>query len=268
MDCIIYMDLFFLINFWMNALILFLVRRITRTYRTLYCIGAAFLGAIGSCVAITLYFKGSGTGFIVFLEVICVFGMNWMAFGGKSLLWHSFLFLLAGIALSGVFHWICSIPGGRISMDGVMVFLVSIVCGGMCIVLEKRSRIRWKEEHMKTKTVLEFGNRKICATALMDTGNKLYDPFYHKPVILVDETMMKELMECCKEEHPERLQFIPFHSVGNEGGMLEGMTFDCVKIQWQDKILKFPEVIAASTKAALYKGKDYQVIFHCGLLEE
>ena len=121
---------------------------------------------------------------------------------------------------------------------------------------------------MKAKTVLEFGDRKLFATALMDTGNKLYDPFFHKPVILVDEKMMWDMISYCREECPERMHYIPFHSVGKEHGMLEGITFDCVSIQWQDKKLQFKEVIAAATKESLYKGKEYQVIFHCGLLQE
>ena len=132
--------------------------------------------------------------------------------------------------------------------------------------MEKQSRIRWKEEHLKAKTVLEFGDRKLFATALMDTGNKLYDPFYHKPVILVDEKMMGEMLEICRAEYPERLHFIPFHSVGKEHGMLEGITFDCVSVLWQNKQMKFRDVIAAATKESLYKGKEYQVIFHSNLL--
>ena len=121
---------------------------------------------------------------------------------------------------------------------------------------------------MKAKTVLEFGDRKLFATALMDTGNKLYDPFYHKPVILVDEKMIGEMLTYCKEKCPEKLHFIPFHSVGKENGLLEGITFDYVNIRWQNKQMKFKNVIAASTKESLYKGKEYQVIFHCGLLQE
>ena len=121
---------------------------------------------------------------------------------------------------------------------------------------------------MKAKTVLEFGDRRIFATALMDTGNKLYDPIFHKPVILVDEKMIGEMLMICKKEYPEKLHFIPFHSVGRENGILEGLSFDCVSIKWQDKQLKFQNVIAASTKENLYKGKEYQVIFHCGLLQE
>ena len=121
---------------------------------------------------------------------------------------------------------------------------------------------------MTAKTVLEFGDRKLFATALMDTGNKLYDPFYHKPVILVSEKMIGEMITYCKKECPEKLHFIPFHSVGKENGLLEGITFDCVNIRLQNKQMQFRDVIAASTKETLYKGKEYQVIFHCGLLQE
>lgn len=268
MNCIIYMDLFFLINFWMNTVILFSIRQITKTCRTFYCLAAAVFGAFVSCMLITVYLKQGNMGIAVLCQLLLAAAMNWIAFGGKKLLWHSFLFLITGALTAGIFQWICSAFGTVIKKDGIIVGIVSILCVILCVILEKRSRILWKEEHMKTKTVLEFENRKICATALMDTGNKLYDPFFHKPVILVNETMMKELIECCRKTHPEKLQYIPFHSVGKEDGMLEGMTFDCVKIQWQGKMFKFPEVIAASTKETLYKGKDYQVIFHCGLLEE
>ena len=96
---------------------------------------------------------------------------------------------------------------------------------------------------MKAKTVLEFGDRRVFATALMDTGNKLYDPIFHKPVILVDEKMVGEMLSICKKEYPEKLHFIPFHSVGRENGILEGLSFDCVSIKWQNKQLKFENVI-------------------------
>ena len=266
MDGILYIDLFFLWNFWMNALVLFLVRQITKTYRTLRCLLAAAIGAFSACWGLVWYIKLDVSFLLILLELGVVIAMNILAFGGKNLLWHLFLFTVSGAAVAGVFLYMVSFHGvGRNTLAIVAVSFVSFI---FCILLEKQSRIRWKEEHMKAKTVLEFCDRKLFATALMDTGNKLYDPFYHKPVILVDEKMMKEMLEYCRTECPEKLHFIPFHSVGKENGLLEGITFDCVSIKWQNKQLKFREVIAASTKESLYKGKEYQVIFHCGLLEE
>ena len=266
MEGILYIDLFFLLNFWMNALILFLVRQITKTYRTIRCLLAAALGAVFACFGMLWYIKQSSSPGLILLGVSAVVMMNVLAFGGKNLLWHVFLFIIAAAAVSGVFLYIVTVYG--VEKSTLTVVLVSMASFFFCVLLEKKSRIRWKEEHMKAKTVLEFGDRKLFATALMDTGNKLYDPFFHKPVILADEKMIGELLMLCHKECPEKLHFIPFHSVGRENGLLEGMTFDCVSIKWQDKQMKFREVIVASTKENLYKGKEYQVIFHCGLLQE
>ncbi len=266
MDCILYIDLFFLWNFWMNALVLFLVRQVTKTYRTVRCLISAAIGAFTACWSVVFYITGNPCWIMLVVQFVILIVMNVLAFGGKNLLWHLFLFLLAGMAAAGVFLYLTSFVG--LGRNAVAAGAVSGISCVFCILLEKKSRIQWKEEHMKAKTVLEFGDRKLFATALMDTGNKLYDPFFHKPVILVDEKMLKDMMNYCREECPERLHFIPFHSVGKEQGMLEGITFDCVSIRWQDKKMKFYNVIAAATKESLYKGKEYQVIFHCGLLQE
>ena len=266
MEGILYIDLFFLWNFWMNALILFLVRQLTKTYRTIRCLLAAALGAFFSCFGVLWYIKQNSTPGILLLGSIAVIIMNLLAFGGKNLLWHMFLFVVCAAAVSGVFLYMVTVSGMEKNTGAVI--MVSMVSFLFCVLLEKKSRIHWKEEHMKAKTVLEFGDRKMFATALIDTGNKLFDPFYHKPVILVDEKLLREMLELCRREYPEKLHFIPFHSVGRENGLLEGMTLDYVSIKWQNKQMKFREVIAASTKEGLYKGKEYQVVFHCGLLQE
>lgn len=266
MDGLFYIDVFFLWNFWMNTLVLFLVRQITRTYRTLQCLSAAVLGAFSACIGLVWYIRMGSSLRLVILEIGVVVFMNLMAFGGKNLLWHLFLYSIAMTTVAGVFLYLISFHG--LSKDTVAIGVVSVIAFLFCIVLERQSRMRWQEEHMKVKTVLEFGDRKLFATALMDTGNKLYDPFFHKPVILIDEKMIGELLYYCKQECPEKLHFIPFHSVGKENGLLEGITFDCVSIKWKNKQMKFHEVIAAATKESLYKGKEYQVIFHCGLLQE
>ena len=266
MDGILYIDLFFLWNFWMNALVLFLVRQITKTYRTLQCLLAAAIGALSACFGVFWYIKFEASVFIAFFEAGVAVLMNLLAFGGKNLLWHLFLFSISLSSVAGVFLYLVSFHG--VGMNSIAIVVVPLVAFVFCILLEKKARVRYKEENMKVKTVLEFGDRKLFATALMDTGNKLYDPFYHKPVILVDEKMIGEMVTYCKEMCPEKLHFIPFHSVGRENGLLEGITFDYVNIRWQNKQMKFKDVIAASTKESLYKGKEYQVIFHCGLLQE
>lgn len=266
MDVILYIDLFFLWNFWMNMLVLFLVRQITKSYRTVQCVLAAVIGAFSACFGLVWYIKHESSLLFLVLELAVVTLMNLLAFGGKNLLWHLFLFMVSVTVTAGLFLYLVSFHG--FGKNTLAVAVVSLLAFIFCFLLEKQSRMRWREENMKVKTVLEFGDRKLFATALMDTGNKLYDPFYHKPVILVDEKMIGAMVSYCKKECPEKLHFIPFHSVGKENGLLEGITFDYVNIRWKNKQMRFRDVIAASTKESLYKGKEYQVIFHCGLLEE
>ena len=265
MDCIIYIDLFFLLNFWMNLLVVFLVRKLIKSYRTIRCVIAAFSEAGVSCVILLMFLRTESMA-VFLLHIPMLFLLNYMAFGRKNMLWHLLLFFLTGAVTGGIQTAVFSVSTTK--TEWAVVLIVSLSCFLACVALEKQCRMCWKEEHMKAKTVLEFENKKMFATALMDTGNKLYDPFFHKPVILVDERMMKDIVQCCKESHPEKLQYIPYHSVGRMNGMLEGVMFDRVSIQWQEKKLQFSKVIAAATKENLYRGKEYQVIFHCGLLEE
>lgn len=267
------MDVFFFMNFWMDLFLIFLLRYIIRQYRTGWCILAAFLGALSASGCLLLYLKGvSGivTGAVGCLAAVLI---NLVAFGKQRLFWHCLLFLLSGSVLCALLLSMLSAFGAfdifqKGGKDVIAVVLVCVTAGTGCVLLERQSRIQWKEEHMKAKTVLEFEDRRLLATALMDTGNRLYDPFYHKPVILVDESILHDLLVYCRESRPEKLQYIPFHSVGTAQGMLEGMMFDRVSIQWQEKTWQFSGVIAALGREDLYRGKEYQIIFHCGLLEE
>ena len=88
MDCIFYMDLFFLWNFWMNVLVLFLVRQLTKTYRTLRCLLAAAMGAFAACFTVACYIRSGNMIMAGGIEIGGFLLMNVLAFGGKNLLWH------------------------------------------------------------------------------------------------------------------------------------------------------------------------------------
>jgi len=85
-DCILYIDLFFLWNFWMNALVLFLVRQITKTYRTIHCLLAAALGACSACFGLVWYIQWDAVLPGILLEISIAVVMNLLAFGAKNLL--------------------------------------------------------------------------------------------------------------------------------------------------------------------------------------
>lgn len=273
MYVIIYMDVFFLFNFWMDMLLLLLLNYSIKKYRVVWCILSACLGAGAGTAFLLLYLKGVPYALLLLLGLCMVVAMNWLSFGKQKLVWHTLLFFLfAGILAASELSFLTLLKLlGITENNGGDVWMILMVCAAAifgCILLERQSRIQWKEEHMRAKTVLEFGERKLLAMALMDTGNRLYDPFYHKPVILVDEVLLYDFMEECQKRSPEKLQFVPFHSVGREQGLLKGMMLDRVSIKWQGKTLQMQDVIAVGARNSMYDKKEYQIIFHCGLLME
>ena len=106
MDCILYIDLFFLWNFWMNALILLLVRQLTKTYRTIQCLLAAAAGALTACFGLVCCIISGTTVYLFVVELGGLLLMNIIAFGGKNLLWHLFLHIVTCMLVAGVFLYL------------------------------------------------------------------------------------------------------------------------------------------------------------------
>ena len=72
---------------------------------------------------------------------------------------------------------------------------------------------------------------------MIDTGNYLKEPVSGKPVVLIAKGAAKNLGDFGSPGSPkspentksrERYRLIPFHSVGNRNGMLEGIRTDCI----------------------------------------
>jgi len=265
-DCVIYIDVFLFVNFWMNLLIVFLVRKLTKTYRTFCCILAAGIGAGMSTVSLLLFLKTENEMLSVLLHMAEVLTINLIAYGKFNILWHLGLFILTGAVVAGLETAVCSAMATGAQFP--VVLAVTLACALVCSALEKSCRMRLTEESMKIKTVLRYKDKKMVATALLDTGNKLYDPIFGRPVILVDERLLGEVVEDCRRFHPEKMQYIPYRSVGQRNGILEGVTLDSVSIKWKEKSYTFPNVIAVQTKENLYHGREYRIIFHYGLLKE
>ena len=68
----IYVDMYFLLNFWMNVLILFLVRQMIKTYRTFYCLISAMIGALGTCGVMSVYILQEQKVFFLLAEFVLV----------------------------------------------------------------------------------------------------------------------------------------------------------------------------------------------------
>lgn len=136
---------------------------------------------------------------------------------------------------------------------------------------------------------LKLFDKSIHIKGFMDSGNCLYDPINKKPVIVVEEETIKELIspefymyleeaksylevgktdigqwDINKEVFP-KLRFIPYSSVGKRGVLL-GMNIDKVMIYTGKDVICNEKVIVAISNNLISPNKKYQVILHKGLM--
>jgi stage II sporulation protein GA (sporulation sigma-E factor processing peptidase) len=131
--------------------------------------------------------------------------------------------------------------------------------------------------------------RKVITMGLMDTGNCLYDPIYKRPVMVIEDSLMEELLstEFRKEleeaknyvqgnnfdisglnmesEHLLRLRFVPYTSVGKTGMMI-GLILDKVLIHTGKETICNEKVTVAICDNQLSTKENYHVILHTGLI--
>lgn len=113
-------------------------------------------------------------------------------------------------------------------------------------------------------------NKKVRVLALFDTGNELYDPVSHRPVIVTEYDAVASLLptplreafdrnvtadvtavmtELREEDCFRRLRLIPFSSIGKSNGLLLGFKTEAVVMLQQNQTVVHGAVIG------LYRGR-------------
>lgn len=259
----LYIDVLFLENLLLDYLLLSLLRKLLK------CPGgwirrllAAALGSMGICLLYAFSLEQSLIGhvlvYVVFSTVmvkvgLCIKGRRRL---GKALV---LLYVCSGL-LGGVFQWVHAHLAFPI-YPFVGMSLVSF--GLLSIGMKWLLRLFGKEQNFYEVRV-QFQGRTIPVKALRDTGNRLRDPIFGRPVSIITEDVKQML---CQEK--EILFYpVPFHSVGRARGMMQAFFADrlCIKMpEGEEKILERP--LLGITKEPLSSQKEYHMILHPELLE-
>ena len=223
----IYLDLVLALNFGLDLLLILGTNRLCG-----FPVGmgrasaAAALGALYAAGAMIprFSFLGNSLWRCIFLGLMGVvaFGMNRSAWKRTG------IFILLSMALGGMALGLnrADIPGLLLSAFGVWG-LSRVGFGGS---------VGGKQYIPVT---VSHGDRRASVIALMDTGNSLRDPISGEQVLLLGPEMARQLLDIPAEQlrnpletlvtHPG-LRLIPYHSVGQPGGMLLGRRFEQVTI--------------------------------------
>lgn len=121
-----------------------------------------------------------------------------------------------------------------------------------------------KEECLVPVRLFLSGQKEVELLALIDSGNSLTEPISKSPVSLVEKRALAEVREGLL---PRCFRVIPFHSIGQPGGLLEGYMIEGMAVKQEGEWERIKEPIIGLTEERVSTKQRYQMILHPALLK-
>jgi len=251
----IYLDLVFLINFMFDLLLLVTVKivlkRNIKWYRLL--IG----GVVGSLSIFFLFINLNSISlfllkiFISCIMIISTFGFKNINYFFKNLVHLYFI----SIILGGFLYYLnLEFSYKNIGLiffhNGFSInFILLIVLSPIILyfyIKQDRELKLINNYHYTVK--LFYKNKVFFYQAYLDTGNKLYDPYFHKPIIILYDKTFPKI---------DKTFYVPYHTVDNSG-VLECFKVDKIILD-NNKVINKP--VVALSKEEL-KMNEVEMLLH------
>lgn len=277
-----YIDIYFIINFTMDLVLLILTKRIckrsTKVRRVL--IAAAF-GALCACIIAVC--DPLPILILIFIEYIFVsIVMILIAFqsASRTIFIRTYIvFLLGTFFLGGVMQSLFVNLGANAYLktlyEQVMsknITIILLVVFGILLtplfyygyhVLRENQQLSLRLYDI----IMHFDEEDVMGCkGLMDTGNCLKDPIRGWPVIVVDRELLYDKFINLQSNRPECICVIPYVSVGKEHGILYGIRLEKVMIKNTQEEVCTRNVVAALSEYGFLNTKEYRALLHCDLL--
>lgn len=251
----IYLDLVFLINFMFDLLLLITVKivlkRKVKWYRIL------FGSIVGAFSIFLLFIKLNSVTLFLFkvvisiLMVIISFGIKTKSYFFKNTLYLYFISIILGGFLYYLNLEFSYENVGMIffhngfSINFILLIILSPIILYLYVKQDKELKVI---NNYYYEVEIYYKNRVFSYKAYLDTGNKLYDPYFHNPIILLYDDKFLNI------DNPI---YVPYHSVENDG-LLKCFKADKIILN-SEKIVKKPLVALSKTP---FKIDDIQVLLH------
>lgn len=253
----VYVDVLFVKNLWMNAMLLFLTAWKTQeTVKVGRIMAAAAAGSLGACVLHIASAHLSGIHYILG-TVILAAGMTEISCPGrKHFLWRMSSLYAESFLLNGILQYLEQFH----RLIGVWFAVYSSISAVCLMAAEYIWKKRKQEKERVFSVVLHHGGCRIPVKALYDTGNSLYDPVSRKAVSILDGKVLEALLERSEKQNLPRL--IPYDTISGHG-ILEAYVLDGMKLETgsQDQWISHPLVARMPDN-----NRQYRLILHRDLL--
>lgn len=167
-----------------------------------------------------------------------------------------------------------------------IVFLGGIVGFTIIVVAFKIMKNKLTSNNIFYNIHVEIEGKQIEARAMIDTGNMLKEPITNTPVIILEHTLLYEIIpkdilnnideilvgnfgnirDEVKEKYMNKLKFIPFSSIGKANGMLLGIKADKLKIENEEETKEIDKIILAIYNKSLTKRGEYRALLGINII--
>ena len=219
----IYIDLFFMINFITDLIIVTLMcgARKTNIFRKIL---SAFFGSLYACLYFTTlpeYF------FSLAAKSAVLAGMCAICFVPcriKELIRYYVKALFISVFFSGAVLSVKAAISDTTSKEISDLVLAAGFCMGYLMLKYTVKTIKKHRPENEYRITVYHNNKKIILTGICDSGNSLCDPLSGLPVIIVDFNAIKKLFsgisspqELCEFSDPKDFKAIPYKTIGSTG---------------------------------------------------
>lgn len=167
-----------------------------------------------------------------------------------------------------------------------VVFLGGIVGFTIIVIAFKIIKSKISTNNIFYDLDIYIEGKKIETRAMIDTGNMLKEPITNTPVIIVEHTLLYQVIpnqilnnideilsgnfenigEEVKEKYVSKLKFIPFSSIGKNNGMLLGIKADKLIIKNEEETKKIERIILAIYNKSLTKRGEYRALLGVNII--
>lgn len=159
-------------------------------------------------------------------------------------------------------------------MSGAIQFFVKRISTGnviicaffVCILTELILGLYMSQrKQMSFYVDVEMGEHSETVIAINDTGNQLHEPISGQPVSVIDEAVMKRILE---NNEDIQMRIIPYHTIGVKNGILYGYLIDALHIHTKMGMINVKNTYLAVAPTYVSKKGEYHMILHPKLLEK
>ena len=279
MKYVIYMDVFFVINFFMDLLILVIAGKFIKPQTTiLRCILAALAGTTLTCIITVTSFKPvviqkiftyliipsvmavTGyrvSGFKAYIRVIAVmYGVTFAMSGAVNGLYY---FTDAGFYLKNLLS-LKYLKGVNIVVFIFITVTAYFITCFLCRYIKSKMNMRLRENDIYEVT-LSFRGKTVKLNGLYDSGNSLAEPIEGTPVHIAEYNGIRELLEGV-EVSDAKIRLVPYKSIGMRMGVLKAVELDMAHIEIDGEYIEINKVLIGIYEGSLSGTGAYQMILN------